>query len=101
MFQVRKNGKSGVRSIEDNNPEDKKLFIDEGINISTNKRHIILSSKHCLYLFPFIFFFLAIVFVLFIFTTIYVTCLGIINYIIIIIVTYSFIYKDLIFIKDD
>ena len=41
MFQVRKNGKRGVRLIEDYNPEDrKKVFLSKDIDISTNKRYI-------------------------------------------------------------
>ena len=101
MFQVRKNGKHGVRLIEDYNPEGKKIFLNKDIEISTNKRYIKLSSNNCVLLFPFIFFFIGIALILFILTTKIVACLGIIIYIIIIFVTYSFIYQDLIFIKDE
>ena len=48
MFQVRKNGKRGVRLIENYNSEDNKIFLNKEIDISTNKRYIKLGSGYCI-----------------------------------------------------
>ena len=101
MFQVRKNGKRGVRLIENYNSEDNKIFLNKEIDISTNKRYIKLGSGYCILLCPFICFFIPLTFVLFMFSTIIVACLGTIIFIIIMFITFSFLYQDLIFIKDE
>ena len=101
MFQVRKNGKRGVRLIENYNSEDNKIFLNKEIDISTNKRYIKLGSGNCILLCPFICFFIPLTFVLFTFSTIIVAYLGTIIFIIIMFFTFSFLYQDLIFIKDE